>query len=132
MMAAPPFGDVVLDVPATPRSLRLLRLAAADAAADMGLDIEGVEGARIAIDELASVLLATGTWSRLRVGFDRADDGLRVQGTVLEPQGEVTAPFADRIVEELLRVCVTEYRLENGDGSTPLGPTFVFRVASST
>jgi hypothetical protein len=116
-------ADVRVDVPAAPRSLRLLRLAAADAAAEMGLDVDGVESARIAVDELASVLLASGTWERLSVCFERLDDGLHVTGGVQGDASGRTGVRTDRIVEELLAVCVADYSVTDGDA-----PSFWFRL----
>jgi hypothetical protein len=112
---------VVLDTPARPRSLRLLRLAAADAAAELDLDIDAVESARIAIDEMAALLLATGEWERLVVTL-RADDGcLEVRGGVHGLAGEQREVLLDRVVEELLRACVDSFELLEG-------PAFRFTI----
>ena len=63
---------VILDVPARARSLRLLRMAVADAAGDLDMDLDAIEAARIAVDELATLLLATAGWERLVVRIDHA------------------------------------------------------------
>jgi hypothetical protein len=114
---------VVVDVPARPRSLRLLRLAAADAAADLDLDIDAVESARIAVDELSAILLSSGPWQRLVVRFRAVDGRLRVEGEAFGPVGEPVEPVVDRVVEELLTMCVEEYGI--GDG-----PKFWFDIAA--
>lgn len=114
-------GEVVLDTPARPRSLRLLRMAAADAATELDLDIDAVESARIAVDEMAALLLATGTWSRLIVTL-RTDDGcLDVRGIVQGLEGEASDVHVDRVVEELLGMCVDSFELLDG-------PSFRFRI----
>lgn len=114
---------VVVDVPARPRSLRLLRLAAADAAADLDLDIDAVESARIAVDELSAILLSIGPWQRLVVRFRAVDGRLRVEGEAFGPVGEPGQPVVDRVVEELLTMCVEEFGI--GDG-----PKFWFEIAA--
>ena len=109
-----PEHAVVVDAPAQPRSLRLLRLAAADAAAEIGLDIDGVEAARIAVDEMAALLLATGQWSRLVVTLRTDANCLDVHGSVSGPVGEVTEVQVDRVVDELLGMCVDSFELLDG------------------
>jgi hypothetical protein len=116
---------VVVDVPARPRSLRLLRLAAADAAADLDLDIDAVESARIAVDELSAIVLSSGPWQRLVVRFRTVDGRLRVEGEAFGPVGEPGEPAVDRVVEELLAMCVEEYGI--GDG-----PKFWFTISART
>lgn len=114
---------VVVDVPAQPRSLRLLRLAAANAATELDLDIDGVESARIAVDELASLLLATGEWTRLVVTLRTDAACLDVRGEVLGAHGAVVAVQVDRVVEELLSTCVDQFELTDG-------PAFRFRIVA--
>jgi hypothetical protein len=106
---------ITLDVPAAPRSLRLLRLAAADAAADAGFDLDAVESARIAVDELASLLLADGDRDRLVVTIRRTPGRLVVDGSrVLS--GTASVPEVDPIVVELLDVCVSTWSLDRSAG----------------
>lgn len=114
---------VVVDVPAQPRSLRLLRLAAANAATELDLDIDGVESARIAVDELASLLLATGDWTRLVVTLRTDAACLDVRGEVLGARGAVSEVRVDRVVEELLSTCVDHFELTDG-------PAFGFRIVA--
>lgn len=128
--AAPPRSTldddaVVVDVPARPRSLRLLRLAAADAAADLDMDIDGVEAARIAVDELGALLLGSGSWQRLVVRIEVSAGQLTVRGSTTGA-GAPAPVQVDRIVQELLDTCVDEWRVEDGDD----GPTFRFSMAA--
>ncbi len=106
--------DVVIDVPARARSLRLLRLAVADAAADLDMDLDAIESARIAVDELATLLLSAAQWTRLVLRIDSADRRLRVRGETSDARGEVTEVQADRVVRELLAVCVDDYGVQGG------------------
>jgi hypothetical protein len=114
--------EVLLDVPARPRSLRLLRLAAADAAAGLDLDVDSVEAARIAVDELAAILLTSGVWTRLQVRLRTQDGVLRVHGTVTGLVGEEVEVHVDGVVDELLAVCVESFELLPG-------PAFRFSIA---
>jgi len=115
-------GDVHIEVPAVHRSLRLLRLAVADAADDMGYDVDGIEAVRIAVDELAAILLATGEWETLTLTISRDPAGLVVEGAVAGSDGAPSTPAVDGIVSELLAVCVADYALVDGDR-----PGFTFR-----
>ncbi len=114
--------EVLLDVPATTRSLRLIRLAAADAAADLGFDVDGVEAARIAVDELAAILFDTGSWSRLMLRLGRGEGSLEVEGQVRGGDGEVRPVQVDRVVQELLQTCTTAFHVQDRDGDP--GPWF--------
>jgi hypothetical protein len=116
---------VCIDVPARPRSLRLLRMAAADSATELDLDIDAVESARIAIDELAALLLATGNWRRLSVTLRTDADRLEVHGKVCDLEGDAADVHVDRVVEELLGMCVDEFELLDG-------PAFRFSIASKS
>lgn len=114
---------VVVDAPARPRSLRLLRLAVADAATEMDLDIDTVESARIAVDEMAALLLATGEWARLVVTLRIEADCLSVRGEVRGSTGPVEEVRVDRVVDELLGMCVDSFELLDG-------PAFRFTISS--
>jgi hypothetical protein len=106
-------STVRLDVPAQQRSLRLLRLAAADAAGDLGFGVDRVESARIAVDELCAILIEAGTGDRLDVALIREDGLLTVEGSITT--ATATAPELDRIVSELLDVCAKSWTLDVGE-----------------
>ena len=91
---------VMVDVPAEARSLRLLRLAAADAAAAAGFDMDRVETARLVMDELASVVMTDGG-GRLRVSITRnGDRTVQLEGHLVGHAPTSVTP--DFIVRELL------------------------------
>ena len=94
---------VVVDVPMAPSSLRVLRLVAANAAADLGMAIELVEGLTHAVDELASLLITSGRGQRLTVSFDHSVSTLVVHGWT-GSNGPV--PDTDRTMRELLDLIV--------------------------
>jgi hypothetical protein len=106
-------STVRLDVPAQQRSLRLLRLAAADAAGDLGFGVDRVESARIAVDELCAILIEAGSGDRLDVSLIREDGLLTVEGSIATATS--TAPELDRIVSELLDVCAKSWSLDVGE-----------------
>lgn len=86
--SVPPLSDpsgaidvVHLDVPADVRYLRLLRVSAAAASAEMVLDLQRLDDLRLAIDELAAAVIATARpGSRLRVSIRAAPRTVVLQG----------------------------------------------------
>jgi hypothetical protein len=91
---------VRLDVPARPRSLRLLRLAAADAGASLGFDLARIECIRLVIDELASVLIGAADGGRMRFRITPLVDHALLEGSLSGAPRDRVVP--DRIVRELL------------------------------
>jgi len=72
---------VTIQVPAEYSYLRVLRLTVSSLAADITFDIEEVEGARAAVDELASLLIgATDVRESVSVVIRRQDHRLVVEG----------------------------------------------------
>ncbi len=122
----PGAATVVLDVPVDSRSLRLLRLAAADAAATAGHDVDRVETSRLVMDELASVLLGTGGAGRMRISITRGEGGvLLFQGSLSQaPEASVELDF---IVKELLDASIGRPSWSFEDGAD--GPRFRAEVA---
>lgn len=122
-------GVVHLSVPAATANLRVLRLVAASVAADLDFGIDEVEDVRVAVDELAALLLeadpgtpadGNGDGGAAADGSDgrRLDVHLRSDGGVLEVRGSCPAPAeADSIPElhdvaaELLSLLVDEYEV---------------------
>ena len=127
VQAEPGTSTVLLDVPADPRSLRLLRLAAADAAATAGYDLDRVESARLVMDELASVLIGVGAAARLRISITRNEPGALVfEGSLSSPP--TTSVELDFIVRELLDASIGRpaWSFEEGEG----GPCFRAEVSA--
>jgi len=76
-------GRVEISVPSEPENWPLLRLAAANVAARLDLDVETVEDLRLAVDELCTLCAEGATErSRLTLRFAIEDDAVLVDCTV--------------------------------------------------
>jgi anti-sigma regulatory factor (Ser/Thr protein kinase) len=80
--------DVHLVVPAASDFLRVVRLAAADAASRAGLDCEDVEDFRIGVDELSHAVMAA-TDHDLHICFRVGDHHVVARGTARSRGGSV-------------------------------------------
>jgi len=88
-------------------------LAGSALASRAGFSIDEVDDLRIAIDELAAVLVqATGGVGDLELIFELDDDGVRVQGRVESP----AQPSVPELTEKILDVVVDSYDLAAQDG----------------
>jgi hypothetical protein len=92
--------DVHLVVPAASEFLRVLRLAAADAAIRAGLDCEDVEDFRIAVDELCHAVMEA-TDHHVHVSFRSSDNCVVARGNARCRGGSVPPTMT-----ELSRVIV--------------------------
>ncbi len=94
---------VRLTVPRSLEYVRLVRLTAAGFASRLGYDVEEIDDVRRAVDELASIIVETGTGGDLEVGF-------RVAGGVLIVEGSAPAeipPLVDELAHQILAVVVS-------------------------
>lgn len=74
---------VKLETPASTQYLHIVRLTAAGAAAEAGLDAEEVDDVKIAVDELCSVAIAASAeTASLLLEFVAIDGGLMVEATL--------------------------------------------------
>jgi len=95
--------QVAFDVPATPSSLRLLRLSVAERAGVAGFSGDDVDRARAVVDELAAILMTEAPGSRLVVMVTHDEPLLLLEGEVRH-RGPV--PHIDDVVVTLLDLCV--------------------------
>ncbi len=98
---------VMIHVPAEFSYLRVLRLTVSSLAADVEFDIDEIESARAAVDELASILIAAAdTEDGLSVTIRRHPDRLDVEGsaTAARPAGP-----PDDIVSSVLNASTTSW-----------------------
>lgn len=104
---------VTIKVPAEYSYLRVLRLTVSSLAADLAFDIEEIEGARAAVDELASVLIgATDLHESVEIVIRRHDERLEVEGRVpaLRP-----ASLPDELVRAVLDASTTSWTCEKAN-----------------
>jgi serine/threonine-protein kinase RsbW len=105
---------VRLSVPAAPAFVQVARLAGSALASRAGFSIDEVDDLRIAIDELAAVLVqATGTTGALDLVFELDTHCVRVAGSVASP----AQPELSELTEKILDVVADSYAINAGDGT---------------
>jgi hypothetical protein len=120
-------GAVHLSVPASTANLRVVRLVAASLATDLDFGIDEIEDVRVAVDELAALLLeadpgdvhldgADGSdGRRLEVQLRSVDGVLEVRGSCAPPvTGE---PELHSVAAELLSLLTDDYEVGTDDGT---------------
>jgi len=99
--------SVMMHVPAEYSYLRVLRLTVSSLAADVNFDIDEIESARAAVDELASILIgAADVDGGLAVVIRRHPDRLDVEGSVTAAR---PASLPDELVRSVLNASTTEW-----------------------
>jgi hypothetical protein len=73
-------GVVRLELPVDTRFIRVARLVASGLGSTVGLDVEGVDDLRIAVDELCSALFELGDGSPVALTFTLSNGGVHVEG----------------------------------------------------
>jgi serine/threonine-protein kinase RsbW len=109
-------GEVIrLSVPASLEFVRILRLTASGIASGLGFDVEEVENIRVAVDELASLVLerADGTGT-LDVEFMASESELRIEGRVPAPDGALLR--AEELTALILKALTDDYDLRVDGG----------------
>lgn len=106
---------VRLLVPAESRYVRLARLAAAGVAAEAGLDVDGVEDLRVAVNELFALLVddAEDAQGTVELSFAVDGDTISVDG---ERALDGPEPEVEDLALEILRVVVDEHEFVARDG----------------
>lgn len=100
---------VELTLPADPRLLRVARVAAASMAAELPFTLQDVEDLRIAVDELAAVVIDGCTPDEsLHLRFEIIGDELVVHGRV---PGAGAAPELHAVAADLLGLVATGHEL---------------------
>ena len=86
-------GETIrLSVPAALEYVRIVRLTASGVASRLGFDVEEIEDLRVAVDELASLVVESADGGELAVQFDVRDDILRIEGEAALASGRVRSP----------------------------------------
>lgn len=111
--ASPGTAVIQLEVPPTPRFLRLVRMTTAAAGALVIDDVPQLDGLRLAIDELAVTAIRGRPSGPLRVTIVVEDDGLVVEG---HAPGTATRPEVSDLAAMLLDQACQSYSVGHEDG----------------
>jgi serine/threonine-protein kinase RsbW len=108
---AEPTAPIRLTIPADFRYLRLARVTAAAVAADMDFSVQDIDDVRVAVDELAAILIEDAVeGTEMEICFTIADHGgLAVEGHVVG--GSQVDPDVHPVAAELLALVVDRYEL---------------------
>lgn len=109
-----PEEQVRLTVPATVEYVRLVRLTASGIATKLGFDVEEIENLRVAIDELASMVVEFAAPGDFDVEFRAAGGELRVTGKA--PLDTTAHVVVDDLTGQILKAVTDEYDLYASDG----------------
>ena len=106
-------ADVVrLSFPGSLEYVRVARMTASAVGARLGFDVEEIEDLRVAVDELASVVIEAGDGAEVSVTFSDLAGSFVVEG-----RAPVRAePRLDDLTQQILRVVVDECDLSTSDG----------------
>ena len=103
---------VRLSVPGLLEYVRVVRLTAAAVASRFGFDVEEIEDLRVAVDELASVVIEAGIGGEVTLTFSNLGDMFTVEGS-----GPVDGePVLDDLTRQILSVVVDAFEIATTDG----------------
>lgn len=101
-------ADVVrLTFPGSLEYVRVARMTASAVAARLGFDVEEIEDLRVAVDELASVVIEAGDGRELSLVFSELGGNFVVEGRA----PVVSDPALDDLTRQILSVVVDDFEL---------------------
>jgi serine/threonine-protein kinase RsbW len=103
---------VRLSVPGSLEYVRVVRLTAAAVAARVGFDVEEIEDLRVAVDELASVVIEAGNDAEITFMFSNLDDTFVIEGSA----AVVNDVSVDDLSRQILSVVVDSFEIDAVDG----------------
>jgi serine/threonine-protein kinase RsbW len=103
---------VRLSVPGSLEYVRVVRLTAAAVAARVGFDVEEIEDLRVAVDELASVVIEAGSGAEISFMFSNLGDTFVLEGSA----AVVSDVVIDDLSNQILAVVVDDFEIEATDG----------------
>src|SRR5262245_3587228 len=110
-------GETIrLSVPAALEYVRILRLTASGVASRLGFDVEEVEDLRVAVDELASLVVEAAGGGELTVHFSVRDDALHIEGEASPAPADADAGVDD-LTAQILAAVVDKWDLSASDGT---------------
>jgi len=110
-----PTEDAVrLRVPAALEYVRLVRLTGSGVASRLGFDIEEIENLRVALDELASIVIDFAAAGELEITFFTTDTELRIMGRA--PVADGVEVGVEELTAQILKAVIDDYELGSADG----------------
>ena len=106
---------VRLSLPAEREFIRLVRLAAAGIAANLGFDVDELDDVRVAVGELANLTLEVCKPETLEVVLSIAGGELRVEGSA--PAADDGVLELDALTRQILDAFAESYSIEIVDGT---------------
>jgi hypothetical protein len=103
---------VRLTVPGSLEYVRVVRLTAAAVASRFRFDVEEIEDIRVAVDELASVVIEAGNGGEIELSFSNLGETFTVEGSA-PVEGQVVL---DDLTRQILSVVVDDFDLTTADG----------------
>ena len=111
-------GETIrLTVPAALEYVRIVRLTASGVASRLGFDVEEIEDLRVAVDELASLVVESADGGDLSVQFAVQDNALRIEGDAALAAGRAENARVDDLTAQILAAVVDEWDLSTTEGS---------------
>jgi serine/threonine-protein kinase RsbW len=111
-------GETIrLTVPAALEYVRIVRLTASGVASRLGFDVEEIEDLRVAVDELASLVVESADGGDLSVQFAVQDNALRIEGEAALAVGRADNARVDDLTAQILAAVVDEWDLSTSEGS---------------
>jgi len=107
-----PSDTVTVEIPAQPRFVALVRVAAASMAADLDPVIDEVEDLRVAVNELVGLLVEAADGGSVVVRLWSDERTINVTGRC---SGATTPVAPDELTERILDATVDDYEI--GDGA---------------
>ena len=115
MDAVEPREDAVrLSMPAALEYVRIVRLTGSGVASRLGFDIEEIENLRVALDELASLVIDFATEGELEITFFTTETELRIVGRA--PIAEGVEVGVEELTAQILKAVIDDYELQTADG----------------
>jgi serine/threonine-protein kinase RsbW len=106
-------SPIVLQLPAEPEFIRLVRLMASGVATRLGLPVDGVQDVRIAVDEGCATLVEAARGGPMTIEFAVVDDSLVVSGHAAS--GEPIDEERLNVSRQILDVITDDYTVSNND-----------------
>jgi serine/threonine-protein kinase RsbW len=107
--------EVQLAVPAALEYVRIVRLTGSGVASRLGFDVDEIENLRVAIDELASMVVEFASDGVLDISFFTTNGELRIEGSApVRPGVEVAV---EDLTAQILKAVCDEYALRADNGN---------------